>query len=227
MTGTAWNSADLLARFNDLSGRGAYTADVVTPTTKYRYLADAQAYIVDRIAAINAKVLFGSPQQMSTADGGLTWTFGTDGNGYPLFPIGPAKVYPNLSAIPGAAWLPGIDYLDEGTQIRMVNNTPYTGTLYWYGVTPPAQMSDSVQPVLFPPPIRMLIVRKAVAEWAQTGNLRNASLADRQTVLFEKEFGEAMTLLRKHFAMGGGLGRMLYPWGVGAYGPGWGGAWWA
>jgi hypothetical protein len=140
--------------------------------------------------------------------------------------MGRAGIYPTLSAIPNYAWRPDVDYLDEGTTIRMPNNTPYAGTLYWYGVTPTQALSATVQPVLNPPPIRMLIVRRATASWAETGNIRNERLADRMAGLFEKEFGEAMTLLRKHFKNGGALGRLLYPWGVGQYGPGWGGAWW-
>ncbi len=63
-----------------------------------------------------------------TADGGYTFTFGTDGNGYALFPLGKANIYPSLNAVPNYPWVPGVDYLDEGTQIRMPNNIAYSGT---------------------------------------------------------------------------------------------------
>lgn len=228
MAGTGWTSVDLLARFNQLAGRGSNTADAVTPAVKYQFLADGEAYTIDRLCAVPAcaKALFGAPAALTSADGGYTFTFGTDGNGYALFPMGSAGIYPSLTAIPGGAWRPGIDYLDEGTTIRMPNNVPYTGTLYWYGVTPRQQMSATVQPVLNPPPIRMLAVRRAVATFAETGNIRNEALANRMAALFEKELGEAATLLRKHFKNGGAMGRLLYPWGVGAYTPGFAGQWW-
>lgn len=224
MSGVGWQSTDLLNLFNQQAGRPT-DADAWTPAQKYDFLGRAQSTVVDRIAAIDGTVLFSPPAAMTTADGGLTWTFGTDGNGYPLFPIGQAGIYSTLSAIPGGAWRPGLDYLDEGPTIRMPNNTPYAGPLYWYGVTPNQLLSASVQPILNPPPLRMLIVRHAVAEFAEA--TRDTDLANRQHALFEKDFTDAMLLLRKHYKKGGALGRLLYPWGVGAYQPGWGGQYWS
>lgn len=226
MPSSGWESSDLLARFNLVAGRP--TVDSISNDTKYQYLADAEQEIIGRIASIAPKVLYGAPQLLTTADGGLTFTFGTDGNGYPLFPIGRTSIYPSLSAIPGGAWNPGIDYLDEGTTIRMPNNTPFTGPLYWYGITPTQQMSATVQPVLMPPPLRMLDVVQAVKNFAESANVRAPDLANRMALRLEKEFGEGMTMLRKHFSRGGGSGRLLFPWGapMSPYGPGWAGAWW-
>lgn len=225
MAAAGWESTDLLARFKLLAGIPSTNA--TSDTTWYQYLADAQQAVVTRIASIAPKVLYGAPQALTTADGGLTYTFGTDGNGYPLFPMGRATIYPTLSSIPGGAWLPGIDYLDEGTTIRMPNNTPYTGTLFWYGLTPVQQLSATVPPVLSPPPLRMLIVLEGVKSYAESF-VRNPALSDRMALRLETEFGQGMTMLRKHFANGGGFGRVLFPWGVPGtpYGPGWGGAWW-
>lgn len=225
MAGTAWSSIDLLARFNRLAGRP--DADAVTPATKYGYLADAEQYVITRIAGISAKTLYGAPFALTTSDGGLTFTFGTDGNGYDLFPMGRAKIYPSLQAIPGGEWVPGRDYLDEGIRIRMPNASPYTGTLYMYGVTPTQQIGPNVESVLYPPQIRMLDVIEAVKNFSESGPVRNAELADRMTLRFEQEFAQSMTLIRKHFASGGVLGRMLYPWGVAPYVDGWAGAWWS
>lgn len=221
-----WASADLLDRFNQLSGRGVQTADAISNTTKYAFLSDAEAYTIDRIALVCPRVLYSPPAAMTTADGGLTFTFGQDDDGNLLFPMGQAGIYPSLQAIPGGAWVPGVDYLDEGIRIRMPNAVPYTGTLYWYGLTTYPPLNAVVDPVLQPPPIRKLIVRRAVADFAETGNLRNEALANRESALFEKELGEAVTLLRKRFKNGGALGRLLNPWGVGQYGPGWAGCWW-
>ena len=224
---TGYESQDLLRWMNQFVGRAGLTADSISPFIKYDFLATAQDYVIQRIASASAKTLFSPPEQLTTADGGLTFTFGTDANGYPLFPMGRTGIYANLASIPGGAWTPGIDYLDEGTTIRMPNNTPYTGTLYWYGLQAAPRMSDTVQPILMPPSIRMLIARRAAAMFAESGQIRNPQIADRQTLEFEKEFGEAMTLLRKHFKNSGCLGRMLMPWGVGNYTAGWPGAWWS
>lgn len=212
MAGTGWQSADLLARFNLTAGRPS-SGDSIADATKYQYLADAEQHILTRIAGISAKTLFGAPALLTTADGGYTYTFGTDGNGYPLFPVGPARIYNSLASIPDYPLTPGVHYLDEGVTIRGPNNTPIPGPLYWYGLTPVAQLSASVQPVLMPPPTRMLIVIEGVKNFAESA-VRNAELADRMTVRFEREFGHAMTMIRRHFRGGGAMGRLLAPWGV-------------
>ena len=208
----AWKSADLLARFNSLGVRPIPPAnDVMPDATKYQFLSDAQQYTLDRIASISPKTLYGDPQLMISSDGGLTYGFGTDSVGTPLFPIGKATIYSSLSSIPGGAWRPGIDYLDEGAVIRLPNNTPFAGPLYWYGVTPVETLSASVEPIMQPPASRTLIVTRAVWDLAETGGPRNPNLADRMEMRFEREFGVHMTLLRKHFSNGGGIGQLLVP----------------
>lgn len=190
---------DLLRRFNQLAGRGGPgVADAVTPDVKYQLLADAQASVLTKIQSIIPRVLYGAPTAMTSADGGYTWTFGTDGDGYALFPVGKVQIYMDLTSVPFAPLRPGIDYLDEGTQIRMPNNTPWTGTLYFQGMTAPALMSASVQPVLQPPPARILIVIEAVRDFAESA-ARNEALVAAMDRRWDREFGPAMTAIRTHF----------------------------
>lgn len=195
MSGTGWQSSDLLARFNRMAGRPP--ADAIGDPVKYIFLADAQDAVITKIAGIVGKAMYGAPTAMTTADSGLTWTFGTDGNGYPLVPLS-AHVYPSLNSIPDYPLNPGQDYLDEGSTIRMMNSIPYTGTLYWQGITPPQQISATVQPILMPPPARILIAIKAVEIFADEAD-RNPDLSDRMEVRWAKEFPDQMTLIRKHF----------------------------
>lgn len=214
MTGSGWESADLLARWNRAVGRNYPDGqDSMKDAAKYQLLADAQAAILQRIAGIDARTLFGAPQQLTSGDGGLTYTFGLDGNGYPLFPAGPAKIFNHLNAIPSYSLTPGLDYLDEGTTIRGPNNLPIPGPLYWYGFTFPGQMSATVQPILEPPSARICIVYKAASDYAETNNVINANTADRYAAKYEVEFGQAMTVIRKHFKGGGACGRLLFPVG--------------
>lgn len=179
-----------------MAGRPA-TSDAIGDPVKYGFLADGQDSVLTEIAGIVGKVLYGAPIAMTTADSGLTWTFGTDGNGYPLVPLS-AHVYPSLNAIPDYPWNPGQDYLDEGSTIRMMNNIPYSGTLYWQGVTPPQQISATVQPILNPPAARILIVIRAVQQYADEA-ARNPDLSGQMEVRWMKEFPKQMTLIRKHF----------------------------
>lgn len=219
MAGTGWQSSDLLTRFNAYAGRP--TTDAITDAQKYLRLADGQEAVLLEIAAVSPKQLYGAPTAMTSADGGYTWTFGVDGNGYQNFPLGNAQIFPSLAAVPDYPWRPGVDYLDEGTQIRTPNNVPWSGTLYWYGITAPQQISASVQPVIQPPQARVLIVIKAVEIFAEE-YLRNAALADQMAVKWARQWPRYATLLRKHFSGARPSGAVTAGSGYGGGGPGYG-----
>ncbi len=215
MAGTGWQSSDLLARFNAMAGRP--TTDAILDADKYRRLADAQDTVLGKISTVAKSINAAAPVTMATSDGGYTWTFGTDGNGYATFALG-GRIYPTLSAIPDYPWIPGTDYLDEGTQVRMPNNVPWGGPLYWYGVIPPQQMSASVQPIIQPPPARILIVIEAVRTFAQE-YLRNAALTDEMSSEWERQWPNWITAIRKHLRGGrwGGRAGFLGVAGVGRW----------
>lgn len=206
MAGTGWDSSDLLTRFNAYAGRPS--SDSITDAQKYQRLADGQNAVLVELMGVSPKVLYGAPTAMTSADGGYTWTFGTDGNGYALFPLGNAQIYPNLNAVPDYPWVPGRDYLDEGTRIRMPNNVAWSGTLYWRGVTPPQAIDATVQPVLQPPPSRILIVIKGVQIFANE-YLRNAALSDQMQIEWDKQWPKQATMLRKHFQGARTLGPLV------------------
>lgn len=216
MAGTGYTSADLLSRFNAMAGRPS-SGDSITDAQKYQRLADAQDAVVADIANICGKVLYSSPVAMTTSDGGLTYTFGTDGNGYALFPFA-ARVYPTLSAVPDFPWQPGVDYLDHGTSIAMPNNVPWTGGLYWQGITPPQQLAASVEPVVTAPPMRILIVIKAALNFSEEAK-RDPELASVMAAKYKEEFARWSVVLRKHLrgrrtlgplAGGAGFGGALF-----------------
>jgi len=212
MAGTGWQSSDLLTRFNAYAGRP--TTDAITDPEKYQRLSDGQNAVLVEIANVVPRVLYGPPTAMTTADGGYTWTFGVDGNGYPLFPLGKASIYPNLDAVPDYPWQPGLDYLDEGTQIRIPNNIQWPGPLYWYGMTPPQAIAADVQPVIQPPPSRILIVIKGVQIFAEE-YLRNAALTDQMQLRWDREWPKQAAMLRKHFRGSATLGPLTGAWGRG------------
>lgn len=225
MAGSGWSSADLLARFNTLAGRPV--ADTITDAQKYTYLAIAQDYVLTLIEGIVPRVLYGPPVQLVTTDGGYTFSFGNDGDGYPLFPSGKAQIYPNLDAIPDYPWVPGVDYIDNGTSIRMPNQTPWQQPLYWYGITPPQELSASVEPVIQPPTARILIAIEAVRAFAEAYD-RNPGLVAAMDRQWGRTFGPTMTAIRTHFRGSmqatGRYGWARGVWGAGGnYWNGWGG----
>lgn len=141
---------------------------------------------------------------MTTSDGGFTFDFGTDSNGYALFPLGKVGIYTSLTAVPSSPWTEGIDYLDEGSRIRIPSNRTYAGSLYWRGITPPPDISATSEPSLFPAPARELISIRAVKAFAQAGNI-NPDLAAQMAEQDARAFPRWMLVLRTQFRSGGAL----------------------
>lgn len=195
MASTGYESTDMLASFSLLSGipSGSTT---VTDTSKYSYLAQAQDEIIIEIANVVGNALWGSLTLMTSADGGYTYTFGTDGNGYSLFLLD-GHIYPNLNANPSTPWVPGEDYIDEGVRIRSLNNVPFAVAPYFQGITTPAAMAAGVQPVLYPPSARVLIPIRAVQNFAEAAK-RDFDLATRMQTRYDRMFGKIVTQMRKH-----------------------------
>jgi hypothetical protein len=214
-------SADLLSRFNTYAGRPA-SGDALTDATKYQYLADAQNEVIADIASrapwtLYSKAAAASTPTLTTSDNKI-FTFGTDANGNALFPMGKTMIYPSLQSIPDYPWREGYDYIQEGTQIRIPNNGTYAGTLYWRGIAPVADISASNQPALLPVNARLLIVYKAVWDYAESGN-RNEPLAAKYKAKYNERFPEWMLVWKTQFQNGGALetltGRDLAILGVG------------
>ena len=211
MAGTGWQSSDLLTKFNQYTGRLA-SGDTITDATKYQYLADAQQEVIGEMVALAPKPFLTAPFDISTNTvDNKVFTFGVDGDGYPAFPMN-CRIYPTASAIPDWPLIPGVDYLDEGTQIRMPNNlTLLYPNLYVYGVFVPQEMSASVQPVLQPPPARILIALRGASNFLLTNAVRNENAADRLEAKYRQNFNFWITTIRKHFRGGGALRPLVSP----------------
>src|SRR5690606_34156080 len=110
---------------------------------------------------------------------------------------GSGSVYRSLDAIPQSPMRVGVDYIDEGVQIRIPNDRAYSGQLFWYGITQPPALSASTQPFIQPPAARILIVIEAVRIWAEDFD-RNGALADRMANRFARELPPWLTQIRKH-----------------------------
>ena len=201
-------SANLLTRFNQLSGRPA-SGDSISDADKYIRLTDAQNVVLADAAsrvpkAFVSKAAYSAMPTLTTTDQQV-FTFGTDLNTDPLFPIGKVEIYPSLQAVPDSPWIEGVDYLNEGTQIRIPNNRTWGGTLYWRGVAPALSIDGTNQPTIIPPPFRILIVYEAVRRYAEEGK-RDIELADRMRANYEQDFARLCLTLKTQFSNGGALG---------------------
>lgn len=201
-----WDSADLLAQFNRLCQRP--TVDEITDATKYQILTRGQEAVITEIEAIYPDCLYQAPTTLSTSDNQV-FTFGTDGNGNAVAPRGHVGIYPTLESIPDFPWQPGLDYLDEGTQIRIPYNNSYASTLYWRGVATPSDITALVAPAIRPAPARRLIVLKAAMEFGSEGGSRPdiVQAAERE---WAREFPRWMLNFRSRFRTGGVIAVYAY-----------------
>lgn len=175
-----WDSAYLLGYFNRLIGRTG--TDAITAVTKYQMLSEAQNEVVADVAAICPHVLYPTAPYASLPSVTLSatqqiGTFGTDANGFAKFPMGKSGVFRSLDDIPTNPLIPGMDYMLEGTQIRALNNLTLPATLYWYGISQPADINATDQPAIFPEAARELIGIRAAYNFSTEGG-RNPTLAE-------------------------------------------------
>lgn len=149
-------------------------------------------------------VAYGSLPTLTTVDNQI-FTFGSDSNGYPIYPMGKGGIYASLNDIPDYPLREGLDFIREGTQIRVPHNRTITGPLYWYGVDQPADIDATHQPSLFPEAARELIVIDAVRQYAQE-SIRNPALADEMANEWERAWPQWCLVWRTQFRKGGALG---------------------
>src|SRR5690348_6155626 len=86
-----YDAADLLARCKRNAMRPATDAQQ-TDADWYAFLTEAQDEWFQSIAVMCPEALYGPPTVLSTADQGLTFTFGTDADGNNIFPMGSVEI---------------------------------------------------------------------------------------------------------------------------------------
>ena len=178
MSDPKYSSADLLARCQRAALRPSTDAQQ-TPADWYAFLTEAQDEWYQHFATVCPEVLYQNPTVMTTADGGLTYTFGVDADGNNIFPMGSVEIRANPGGpllLPTVEWGVMNDYVREGDHIRWPNNQKRT-----YGTTgpvarfiaPAGTIDDTHQPTLKPLAARLLLVYRACAKWARRGGLRD------------------------------------------------------
>lgn len=206
-----YDSAYVLGMFNRLTGRTG--TDSITDANKYLRLTEAQNEVIADMAAICPHVLYptvatASLPQLTISAAGDIGTFGSDANGYAKFPMGHGNLFESLTDIPGR---PFTQYMNEGTQIRALNNTTLPSTLYWYGISQPADMDATNQPSISPEPARELIAIRAAYNFGTEGN-RNTALSQTMAARYGYPLSNApgrfafwMLVFKTQYAGGGAL----------------------
>lgn len=213
---TVWASADLLRRFKRLAGIADVNEDDDT-LDLYPILASAEVEVIREIANRYPHALYDrqGPTRLTPSEDRKTFSFGTDGNGNPVLPLGWVQISPRMTAFAGDDsyyWREGVDFLDEGTQIRMPSDRRYAGDLWGRWVPTPPGISSTVAPVLQPAEARELIAIKATELYATEGNTR-PDLADAMRKLWggphnghpPGKFASWMLTYRRRYRGGGAL----------------------
>lgn len=176
-TPTRYSSADLLAMCKEKAGRP--TVDAQMPDDAwYRLLTEAQDMLLGEMAARVPTALNQQYAQLETTDGGMTYGFGVDVYGEAAMPLGHVEVWARENGrelFASSYGDLGGDFVIEGTRVRMPGSTPGRFTegpfARWTGV-PPA-ITATVQPIIQPRPLRVLLVYYAVMLWAERGARRD------------------------------------------------------
>jgi hypothetical protein len=163
-----WDTADLLRRCKNLARRPP-ADQAATDARWYDWLTEAQQEVYSDLFPRFPDYGYSAPILLTSPDGGKTYTFGLDADGDPRRPTGHAEIYPNLSAIPDAPLSPGSDFIIEGGLIRMPGNRARAfanGPYARFVADPDVAIDATHQPQLQPKAARMLLVYKALEQWA-------------------------------------------------------------
>lgn len=161
-----YDSADCLAKFRKAI-RQPSTSDFPTDAEAYEYLGQGQIDIYTRLSTYCPAAIRSAPAQMTTADSGYTYTFGTDADGNNKFPIGQIRIFRTRPDNPDTEMIPVVEFLLEGNTIRMPDFTPFTGAApYYYGVVLPLTLTSGTAPTLIPVQAREMIIDAASVRYA-------------------------------------------------------------
>jgi hypothetical protein len=194
--------AALLELFNDLTGRAP--TDVIADAKKYTWLSRAQDEVISEVATVKPSILYlplatsALPQMVTTDQNVFTFGAGVE-------PFGSAQIYKRVTAVPDRPLIPGYDYLDEGDHIRLPRNRKYAGPLYYRAIVMPPPITAIVAPALTPSAANELTALRAAINFAESGNVRNAVLADRLKVREVARKAHWYLLWKRQYASGGVL----------------------
>lgn len=199
-----WDTADLVARVKRYANRPT-TDELLDTTMIYALLTEAQTEELADLAALAPTSQMGAPVLLTSADGGVTYTFGADVDGNAVFPLA-CEVYAEVNGREWRAcsWNSWGDFVIEGDRIRMPGNVAQTFTDGPYArfVRADAQIDASTEPVLKPPPARIMLVWKALIKFAAIGGLRDPAPFEENYAASKRQWIQA---IRTQFADSAGV----------------------
>ena len=164
---TQFTTADLITRIRRVLPQPG-NLDFPSTNDLYAFLMEAENETKRDLLGPCPWLVLQAPTLMTTADSGLTWTFGSDADGNAIAPFGEYALYRRLTDIPDFPLERGVDYQDELIRIRMpagrADPISYPdGAPYFYGNIPTLFIDATHDPTLPPIDARILLVWKAAA----------------------------------------------------------------
>ena len=143
----------------------------------YAMLRNAENRVKRDAGMLCPNALWGSPTLLTSADGGYTYTFGTDGGSNAIEPIGQVAIYRNKANIPFYPMVSNEEYVYESGKIRMTENVPRTfgDGPYAQFITPTYVIDGSSNTMTLPYQWRMCAVYDACAQYALSGGVLDPS----------------------------------------------------
>lgn len=198
---SAYDSADLLGRLRTFCNRPS-DDELLTDTLGYQLLADGQRRLVLDVAARAPGALLSAPTLLTSADGGYTYTFGTDDDSNDAFVVGHCEVYARDGGqeLFASSYGDGEgDFVIEGDRIRIPRGQARTFTTGPYArfVKVPLLLSATVAPTFAPVWGRQAIVYEAWRLFCGIGQLRDDQIAEQ---FYQGELGRILLAIRTAFS---------------------------
>lgn len=196
-------------RLNRPTSEQAYTRST-TDDVLYEMMTEANDHIVKRIATFIPDAMISAPVELVSTDSGKTYDFPDDADSNPAFLLGHFKLYENRESIPDYPLVEGVDYVIEGTKIRLPYNDTRTftdGGPWVQSVAPGGVVNASTQPTC-PVIARLAMIEETCARLAPRVGRDPQEFAD----AMEREWSTVLAAVRTQgFKKGGRLTVRRYP----------------
>ena len=195
-----YGSTDLLARFKRYARRPS-TDESLIDASIYEFLTEAQQEAASECALHIPGLMMGEPTLLTSSDGGITYGFGTDGDGSAVVPL-VCELYATVNGrelYASSYENRGGDFVIEGDRIRAPGNQArvYSSGPYARVFAMPGTLDDTHDPTLVPFQTRPLIVWRALEKWCAVGALRDPAPYAEQ---YGKVFRSIVLALKRNFA---------------------------
>lgn len=172
-------------------------------------LTEAQTRLNQLLGLFVPDAIWTVPTALTSADGGLTYSFGTDTDGAAIFAFGHFQLFEKRSDIPNMPLTEGVDFRVEGTRIRMPDNVPRTfaDAGPWAQFASPSNVIDATHEPVVP-----LVARPALLNEAEIRGWNHLGLdTSDATARFEASWNELVALIQTQSSKKGSQPLMRRP----------------